>query len=180
MAKAIDITTWRCSEKVAQSPTINYSAFRRLVGPEGLKRLKEIINGTEADTEKQNTYGISNRKVVHSCLNLLVGEEGQGSSVAQFTDTQKWGDTDNGATASATCTKRLCFGAFVLRFIGKDAASSEEEFFLMVGWNTLEDQKKSRESDEVKAMLKEMAEAGALDAHTVILQVVTYAVRFQE
>jgi hypothetical protein len=41
MAKAIDITTWRCSEKVAQSPTINYSAFRRLVGPEGLKRLKE-------------------------------------------------------------------------------------------------------------------------------------------
>jgi hypothetical protein len=117
----------------------------------------------------------TDRKVIQSCLNLLVGEEGQGSSVAQFTDTQKWGDTDNGATGLSDLheeTVLRCLRAPLTELAwidvnagasfkavqallgkyvayaneeltppvaavhGQDAASSEEELFLMVGWNT--------------------------------------------
>ncbi|KAI0252368.1 hypothetical protein BJV78DRAFT_350382 [Lactifluus subvellereus] len=211
MTNEIDITIWRCSEKVAQSPTINYSAFRQLMGPDGLKLLKKIIGGAASGAGKQNTYGVlkTDWNTVRSRLNLLVGEEGQGTSTAQFPDDQKGGDTDNGTTRQTDLPEDAVFRclraplteiawievkagatleavqALLGKYVayankestppvaaahGQDVASSEEELFLVVGWNTLEDQKMARESDEVRAILKEMAGVGALEAHTIILQ----------
>ncbi|KAI0245203.1 hypothetical protein BJV78DRAFT_594099 [Lactifluus subvellereus] len=204
MTNEIDITIWRCSEKVAQSPTINYSAFRQLMGPDGLKLLKKIISGAASDAGKQNTYGVlsmsarfrihvrsmhaqqrltqiplpeTDWNTVRSRLNLLVGEGGQGTSTAQFPDDQKGGDTDNGTTRQTDLPEDAVFRclraplteiawievkagatleavqALLGKYVayankestppvaaahGQDVASSEEELFLVVGWNTLE------------------------------------------
>jgi hypothetical protein len=118
-------------------------------------------------------------KTVRSRLNLLVGEgeEGQGPSAAQFPDTQKGGDTDNGSTnntgssedAVLRCLRaplteiawiavnegasleavQALLGKYVTyanqessppiaAAQGQDPAISEEELFLVIGWNTLE------------------------------------------